>query len=128
MRHIHNSVSTLKEFYHMDLTQLLPLLGGDEKTTALLKAANGDKTSLLKGLAGENANTAKILGLMSALGNDKRQKKGAVGISAVADFANNDIVGALFKLLKECTFFGKGIEFSTSPRSARNDIKRRSAK
>ena len=50
----------------MDLTQLLPLLGGDEKTTALLKAANGDKTSLLKGLAGENANTAKILGLMSA--------------------------------------------------------------
>ena len=100
MRHIHNSVSTLKEFYHLDLTQLLPLLGGDEKTTALLKAANGDKTSLLKGLAGENANTAKILGLMSALGNDKRQKKGAVGISAVADFANNDIVGALFKLLK----------------------------
>ena len=84
----------------MDISQILPLLGGDEKTAALLKAANGDKASLLQGLAGGDGNAAKILGLMSAFGNEKNQKKGAVGISAVASFANNDIVGALYKLLK----------------------------
>lgn len=85
----------------MDISKILPLIGGDDKTAMLLKAASGDRTALIQGLAGERSDTAKILGLMSALeeGNKKPQRK-RLGISAVAGFATNDIVGMLYKLLK----------------------------
>lgn len=87
----------------MDLTKLLPLLSGDEKTASLLEGlAGGDKTSFLTAALGnKNPNVAKILGLMSAV--EKKppsKKKSPLGLKAVAGFATSDIIGRLYKLLK----------------------------
>lgn len=84
----------------MDITQLLPLLGGDEKTASLLKAAGGgDKSSLLTSLlGGSNPEMAKIMGLMSMM--EKEKPKNSPGLKAVTGIATNEILGLLYKLLK----------------------------
>lgn len=85
----------------MDISKILPLLGGDDKTAMLLKAAGGDRSALLSGLAGNNPETAKILGLMNELTSEnKKPQRQRLGISAVAGFANNDIIGMLYKMLR----------------------------
>ena len=83
----------------MDITKLLPLLGGDEKTAALLQ---GYKSSLLSAaLSNADPSTAKILGLMSAFDKKPQQSKPpAPGLKAVAAFASSDILGRLYKLLR----------------------------
>lgn len=87
----------------MDITKLLPLLGGDEKTAALLQGlSGGDKSSLLSAaLSNADPSTTKILGLMSALDKKPQQSKPpAPGLKAVAAFASSDILGRLYKLLR----------------------------
>ncbi len=87
----------------MDISKLLPLLGGDEKTAALIQGLSGGDTSSLLSAAMQNSNpnTAKILGLMSAFDNKPQQKKPpAPGLKAVAPFASSDILGRLYKLLR----------------------------
>lgn len=85
----------------MDITQLLPLLGGDEKTASILKAASGgaDKTALLTSLMGNgNPQMAKVMSMMSMM--DKEKPKNTPGLNAIRGIASNDILGLLFKLVK----------------------------
>jgi len=89
----------------MDISTLLPLIGGDEKTAALLSSlAGGDKTAILGSIMGDsgNGNAAKILGLMSAMNGKKSENRArpAPGLNAITPFATSDIIGRLYKLLQ----------------------------
>lgn len=90
-----------RENIYMDFEQLLPLLGGDEKAAAPMKSAGGDKKALLSAIVENNTEAVKVLGLMSALeSKSPPARKKSEGLNEISDFAPNDIIGTLFKLLR----------------------------